>query len=122
MAGGGRFDETALTAAHPSLPLHSLILVTNLLNGRTVRVEVADRGPRHGRGLDLSQRAAQLIGLERCGLAPVLISAAPAAAGVREGVVQAAFISGLYRLTPRHMEFLWPPRPDSRRVQQARKQ
>jgi rare lipoprotein A (peptidoglycan hydrolase) len=118
MAGGGRFDEAALTAAHPYLPLHSLILVTNLINGRTVHVHVTDRGPGHGRGLDLSRRAAELIGLERCGVGPVRISVEPQATLVPGGALHTASMTNLYHPAFHSMEFLWPRRPNSRCVQQ----
>ena len=72
-ASGEKFDEHALTAAHPSLPLRALVRVVNLLNGRTVQVRITDRGPGHGRGIDLSQQAARLLGMEACGLAPVVL-------------------------------------------------
>ncbi len=72
-AGGDRFDEHRLTAAHPFLPLHSFIRVTNLINGRSTQVEITDRGPGHGRGIDLSEAAADAIGMRRCGLVPVTI-------------------------------------------------
>jgi len=75
-ASGERFDERQLTAAHPWLPLQTLVRVTNLLNGRAVEVRITDRGPGYGRGIDLSQRAAQTLGMERCGLAPVELALA----------------------------------------------
>ena len=71
------FDEHQLTAAHPWLPLRTIVLVTNLVNGRTVRVRITDRGPGYGRGIDLSQRAAELLGMDRCGLAPVRLTIDP---------------------------------------------
>jgi rare lipoprotein A len=74
-AGGDGFDEHRLTAAHPFLPLHSFIRVTNLTNGRWTRVEITDRGPGRGRGIDLSEAAADAIGMRRCGLVPVTIAA-----------------------------------------------
>ena len=73
-AGGDRFDERQLTAAHPWLPLRTLVQVINLLNGRIVEVRITDRGPGHGRGIDLSQGAAEALGMRRCGLAPVLLA------------------------------------------------
>lgn len=73
-ASGERFDERLLTAAHPWLPLHTLVRVTNLLNGRAVDVRITDRGPGYGRGIDLSQSAAEALGMRRCGLAPVLLA------------------------------------------------
>ena len=74
-ASGRRFDQRKLTAAHPNLPFGSEVRVTNLENGRSVQVEIIDRGPFTGhRAIDLSRAAARRIGLTReTGLAPVLI-------------------------------------------------
>lgn len=74
-ASGERFDVQALTAAHRSLPLGTLIEVHNPANGQRVTVKVNDRGP-HVRGvmIDLSPRAAKLLGLLRSGRAVVQIS------------------------------------------------
>jgi rare lipoprotein A len=77
-ASGQPFDERQLTAAHPRLPLHMLVRVTNILNGRTVEVRITDRGPGYGRGIDLSQAAAKVLGMEQCGLAPVRLALADA--------------------------------------------
>ena len=64
----------ALTAAHPSLPLGTRVLVTNLKNGRTVTVRVNDRGPVvDGRIIDLSYAAAQELGAVGDGVVPVRI-------------------------------------------------
>lgn len=58
-ATGESFDQDALTAAHPSLPLPSLARVTNLKNGKDVIVRVNDRGPyAEDRIIDLSRAAA----------------------------------------------------------------
>jgi rare lipoprotein A len=66
------FDETALTAAHPTLPIPSLVQVTNLENGREVIVRVNDRGPFVGeRLIDLSRGAARVLGFEESGRARV---------------------------------------------------
>lgn len=71
-ASGEQFDEMALTAAHPTLPIPSLVQVTNLENGREVIVRVNDRGPFvGGRLIDLSRGAAQVLGIERQGQARV---------------------------------------------------
>jgi rare lipoprotein A len=71
-ANGEVFDETALTAAHPTLPLSSLVQVTNLENGREVIVRVTDRGPFvDSRLIDLSRAAAQVLGFEAQGRARV---------------------------------------------------
>jgi rare lipoprotein A len=66
-ASGRPFDMNAMVAAHPSYPFGTLLRVTNLSNGRTVQVRVQDRGPaRHPQAegviIDLSQRAAELLG------------------------------------------------------------
>lgn len=64
-ANGEIFDETAMTAAHPSLPLPSLVQVINEDNSREIVVRVNDRGPFDGkRILELSPRAATVLGME----------------------------------------------------------
>ncbi len=74
-ANGEVFDRNALTAAHPTLPLPSNVRVTNLENGRSLVVRVNDRGPfAGGRLIDLSERAADLLGYKGKGLAPVRVS------------------------------------------------
>lgn len=73
-ASGARFDQHALTAAHPTLPLGTKATVTNLATGASVDVLVNDRGPYvYGRDIDLSRAAAQAIGVIRPGLAAVRI-------------------------------------------------
>ena len=80
-ASGRRFDDRRLTAASLSLPLATRARVTNLRNGRSVDVLVNDRGPYiGGRIIDLSARAAQLLGMTRTGLAYVAVTALPAPA------------------------------------------
>ena len=62
------FNENAMTAAHRTLPLPSYILVTNLQNNRSARLRVNDRGPfAKGRILDVSKKAAQVLGFEKQG-------------------------------------------------------
>ncbi|GAM99326.1 rare lipoprotein A precursor [alpha proteobacterium U9-1i] len=71
-SSGEVFDEMALTAAHPTLPVPSLVQVTNLENGREVIVRVNDRGPFVGeRLIDMSRGAAQVLGFEQAGQARV---------------------------------------------------
>ena len=68
-ASGEIFDMRRLTAAHRSLPLGTRLRVTNLANGRTVRVRVNDRGPYvPGRIVDLSREAARAIGMVESGV------------------------------------------------------
>lgn len=76
MANGEKFNEHNRTAAHPTLPLGSEAKVTNLDTGKSVEVEIKDRGPyAKGRDIDLSKRAAKDIGLDERGAAPVKIEA-----------------------------------------------
>jgi rare lipoprotein A len=73
-ANGQIFDMNSISAAHRTLPLPSVVQVTNLSNGRSLKILVNDRGPfAHGRIIDLSRRAAQLLGFERAGTARVLV-------------------------------------------------
>ena len=73
-ANGEIFDMNLVSAAHRTLPLPSVVQVVNLKNGRSIKVRVNDRGPfAHSRILDLSRRAAQLLGFEREGTAPVRV-------------------------------------------------
>ena len=67
-ASGERFDQHELTAAHKKLPLGTKATVTNLKNGKTVEVEINDRGPYvGGRILDLSKAAADQLGMKHAG-------------------------------------------------------
>src|SRR5690606_4252839 len=71
-ATGEVYDQEGLTAAHPTLPLNSLVQVTNLENGREIIVRVNDRGPFVGeRLIDLTRAGAELLGYERAGHARV---------------------------------------------------
>ena len=73
-ASGERFNQYALTAAHPYLKFGTRVKVTNLNNKRTVIVRISDRGPWIGsRIIDLSLGAAKVIGLDRSGVAPVSV-------------------------------------------------
>ena len=73
-ANGEIFDMNDVSAAHRTLPMPSLVRVTNLKTGRAINVRINDRGPfAHGRIIDLSRRAAQLLGFERAGTAPVRV-------------------------------------------------
>lgn len=73
-ADGEIFDQNLVTAAHRTLPLPSIVRVTNLENGRSIKVRVNDRGPfAHGRIIDVSREAAQLLGFYRKGTARVRV-------------------------------------------------
>jgi rare lipoprotein A len=73
-ANGEIFNKDELTAAHKTLPLPTLARVTNLENGRSIVVRINDRGPFSGsRIIDVSQRAAELLGFEQRGTAKVRV-------------------------------------------------
>ena len=75
-ADGEVYDMFGLSAASRTLPLGSTVRVTNLDNGRSVVLRVNDRGPYvDGRILDLSRGAAEVLGMERRGLALIRIDA-----------------------------------------------
>jgi rare lipoprotein A len=73
-ANGEIFNADAITAAHPTLPLPSYVRVSNLSNGRSLIVRVNDRGPYAGnRIIDVSKRAAYLLGFTTSGTAWVRV-------------------------------------------------
>src|SRR5262249_41867307 len=77
-ANGESYDKYAFTAAHPTLPLPSIVRVTNLSNDKVVYVRVNDRGPyAHGRIIDLSKAAAEQIDLVRAGVTKVRVEYMP---------------------------------------------
>lgn len=73
-ASGEVFDKNAISAAHKELPFGTWVEVTNLDNGRKLRVRINDRGPFiEGRIIDLSERAASELGMKNAGIARVVI-------------------------------------------------
>jgi rare lipoprotein A len=73
-ANGEVFDKEQISAAHPTLPLPSIVRVTNLENGRSLELRVNDRGPFIGdRLIDLSEAAARELGYDDKGLARVRV-------------------------------------------------
>jgi rare lipoprotein A len=71
-ANGQVFDDNAMTAAHRTLPMGSLIVVTNLNTGQAGTMRIADRGPFvQGRIVDLTIASAKATGVYRAGLVPV---------------------------------------------------
>ena len=71
-ASGEVYDMYQMTAAHKTLPLGTVVKVTNQDNGKTVEVRINDRGPYvKGRIIDLSKSAASAIGIKESGTAPV---------------------------------------------------
>jgi rare lipoprotein A len=75
-ANGEKFDMNAMTAAHRSVPFDTVLRVTNLGTGKTVKVRINDRGPYGGgRIIDLSARAARELQIVDDGTAEVRIEA-----------------------------------------------
>src|SRR6478672_4550781 len=73
-ASGEEYDQDALTAAHKTLPMPTLVRVTNLENGRQIQLRINDRGPFvNDRIIDLSRRGAQLLGMVNNGTAKVRV-------------------------------------------------
>lgn len=73
-ANGEVYNVADITAAHPTMPLPSYARVTNLANGSSVVVRVNDRGPYHdNRIIDLSKRAADMLGYSSVGTAQVKV-------------------------------------------------
>src|SRR5712692_9486841 len=82
---GAIYHQEDLTAASNEFPLGSRVMVTNLDNGRSIEVAVIDRGPfKKGRKIDLSHKAAHIIGMLDKGTAPVRISLISAPPGAPE--------------------------------------
>ena len=85
-ASGENFNKYALTAAHKTLPFGTIVRVRSLKHGREVEVRINDRGPfAKGRVIDLSQAAAEALGLTATGVAEVSLNVAEAL-----GVVKAS--------------------------------
>ena len=82
-ANGEIYNQHDLTAAHPSLPLGTRVMVTNVNTNQAIEVRVNDRGPYvGGRAIDLSYAAARSIGVYEPGVAPVRIEVLSPAAAV----------------------------------------
>ncbi|MBI1239519.1 MAG: septal ring lytic transglycosylase RlpA family protein [Alphaproteobacteria bacterium] len=74
-ANGEAFDMDLVTAAHKTLPMPTLVRITNLENGRSIVARVNDRGPFvAGRIIDLSRKGAELLGFRTQGTAPVRVT------------------------------------------------
>jgi rare lipoprotein A len=85
-ASGENFDYRRMTAAHRTLPMGSVVRVTNLKNGRSVVLRINDRGPygrnhRKGTIIDVSKGAARRLGFVRDGLVRVRVEVLRRSAG-----------------------------------------
>ena len=73
-ASGETYNKNDLTAAHKTLKFGTRVKVTNPKNGKSVTVRITDRGPFiKGRVLDLSEKAANMIGIKSRGVAKVCL-------------------------------------------------
>lgn len=73
-AGGEKFDMNALTAAHRTLPMNSVVQVTSMSSGKSVAVRINDRGPfTGGRIIDVSRAAAERLGFIQKGTDQVTV-------------------------------------------------
>jgi len=74
-ASGEKYNKNLLTAAHPTLPFDTLVIVKNLTNGESVVVRVNDRGPHtKSRIIDVSEAAARKLDLIQQGIAEVQLT------------------------------------------------
>jgi rare lipoprotein A len=74
-ASGERFNENAMTAAHKTLPLGTIVKVTNQRTGKSIKVTINDRGPfAKGRIIDLSKAAAAKLGTKQAGVGKVCVA------------------------------------------------
>ena len=93
-ANGEIFDMDAMTAAHKTLPLPSLVQVINDRTGKEIVVRVNDRGPfEEGRIIDLSKQAASAIGIVEQGEAPVTVRYLGPAPAIDQDETQYAAVS-----------------------------
>ena len=85
-ANGDVFDDLALTAAHRTLPMGSLVVVTNLKTGQWAAMRITDRGPFvDGRILDLTAASAKATGVYRAGLVRVRLDVYQTPKPIEEG-------------------------------------
>jgi rare lipoprotein A len=96
-ANGEIFDMNLFSAAHTTLPLPSMVEVTNLENGRKMAVRVNDRGPFVGnRIIDLSPRAAKKLGFRGSGLAQVEVEVISVGDGSYKRTLKRKWFFGLF--------------------------
>lgn len=87
MADGHRMNPNTNIAASKQLPLGSVAKVTNLENGKSVTVKVEDRGPYvEGRVVDLAPKAADVLGMRKEGVVPVVV--APITIPTKDGSIR----------------------------------
>jgi len=106
-ANGAVFDKSAITAAHKTLPIPSLVIVTNVTNGKMALVLVNDRGPYSGnRKLDMSAAGAKVLGYTGRGTTEAVVS----------------YLSGPSKLLQEYMEGTCSPEKMQAEVNKLEKQ
>ena len=97
-SNGETYDMNAMTAAHRTLPLNSVVRVTNLRTGAATLVRITDRGPFvEGRVIDLSLAAAKAIDVWRPGTAPVQLDVMQSPAAINSGGRWCVQIGGFHQ-------------------------
>lgn len=119
-ANGEAYDQRAMTAAHRTLPMPSVVRVTNLDSGNSVVVRVNDRGPfAHSRIIDVSKAAAEKLDMIRSGVASVRVEILPNESRRMKDIAQnggsvseqVAAMQGAPTLAPRAAIAAVPPPP-----------
>jgi rare lipoprotein A len=99
-ASGEVYDMHALTAAHRTLPLGTVVRIVNVVNGTHVTIRVNDRGPYvHGRILDLSYAAAKTLGMVQDGVSAIQLEV------VGKNVSESGMMQSLVRVAERRKLF-----------------
>lgn len=111
-ANGEVFDMNQVSAAHKTLPMPSMVRVTNLRNGKAMNLRINDRGPfAHGRIIDLSKRAAQLLGMEKAGTAPVRVQMLERESRILAAIAQGQAPPGTRLGAPATTQVAMAPKP-----------
>lgn len=97
-ANGETYNKNAITAAHRTLPLPSIVRVTNLENGRSIIARVNDRGPYvKNRIIDVSQKGAEMLGYKNQGIAKVKVEVlAEESKAIKEAMLSRTNTSQIY--------------------------
>lgn len=119
-ANGEIFDENKVSAAHKTLPLPSYVQVTNLDNGKQLYVRINDRGPFvDDRIIDLSKKAAELLGSKNTGVARVRVRVAPPPYNVTLLTPDGRKIVGTHRSLPRKNTLIASNKPTQDPIETA---
>lgn len=96
-ANGERYDMNAMTAAHRTLPLPSIVKVTNLRNNKTAILRVNDRGPFvDNRIIDVSKKAAEVLGFKNMGITKVRVEIMPKESKALKASLTGVPVSDIY--------------------------